>query len=132
MISLLLFKNKLVKISLSVVFIASAILILYYFFWYNPKPDVYILNDPVFSTYEIKYLGDQTRESRTTVLTTLFHFGKSKHRVKEYEKWFSKMLASLGAPLIAYVDYYWAPKFIEKCQQYNLTGNKKNPTNILI
>lgn len=131
MISLLLFKNKLVKIILGVVLITLTILIFYYFFWYNPKPDVYILKDPVFSTYEIKYIGDQTRESRTTVLTTLFHFSKSKHRVKEYEKWFSKMLASLGAPLIAYVDYYWAPKFIEKCRHYNLTGKNKT-TNVLI
>lgn len=71
---------------------------------------------------EIKYIGNQSRESFTTVLSTLFYFNKSKHLSRKYEKWSNKMLQSLGAPLIMYVDEYWADYFITKCIEKNITG----------
>lgn len=75
-------------------------------------------------SYDVRYLTDRKLAKRylTTVVTTLFHFEKSKHADSSYEKWSDTMLASMGGPIIAYVDHYWADKFIEKCKSYNLTG----------
>lgn len=74
------------------------------------------------SVLEIKYIGNQSRESFTTVLSTLFYFKKSKHNPRKYKEWSNKMLKSLGAPLIMYVDSYWADYVITKCIENNITG----------
>lgn len=68
------------------------------------------------------YLGDQSRVSFTTVITTLFRFNKSKHSNDKYDKWSNTMLNSIRAPLVAFVDRTWATKFIERCQANNITG----------
>ena len=76
-------------------------------------------------SYEIKYIGNRKPKPYfTTVVTTLFHFERSKHPDTSYEKWSETLLASISVPLIAYVDTYWADKFIQKCNKYNVTGNK--------
>lgn len=105
--------------------IIGLILITLTFLYLVPKyrgPNVYLIQDSSFSPYDIKYIGDQSRTSYTTVLTTLFHFVKSKHREDEYEKWFKNMLTSVDAALIAYVDEYWADEFVRQCRRHNRTG----------
>lgn len=96
------------------------------------KSDLKIRAD---SAYEIRYLKNQKPiRTETTVVTTLFQFNKSKHSNKKYDRWSTKMIASMGVPIVAYVDFFWADKFIEKCNKYNLTGTFKifNYLSILI
>ena len=77
-------------------------------------------------SYEIIYIGNRKPKPYfTTVVTTLFHFERSKHPDISYEKWSETLLASIYVPLIAYVDTYWAEKFIQKCNKYNVTGDKR-------
>jgi hypothetical protein len=72
-------------------------------------------------TYKITYLGYQRQSSYTTVVTVLFQFGKSKHSSDDYEKWSSTMISSLSGPVIAFVDYKWEQKFIDKFTKSNTT-----------
>lgn len=77
-------------------------------------------------SYEVIYIADRKPKPYfTTVVTTLFHFERSKHPDKSYENWSETLLASISVPLIAYVDTYWADKFIQKCNKYNVTGDKR-------
>ena len=68
------------------------------------------------------YLGDLQRTCYTTVVTTLFLFGKSKHSREDYDRWSNTMIKSIGAPIVAIVDFNWEKKFIERARLYNLTG----------
>lgn len=80
--------------------------------------------DSFVPSYDVKYLADKKPNRRyfATVVTTLFHFEKSKHPDANYEKWLDNMLASVTIPIIAFVDSYWAEKFTMKCNRLNLTG----------
>ena len=70
----------------------------------------------------IIYFGDRQRISYTTVLTTMYFFGKSKHSKKDYEKWSGTMTRSIGAPIVAYIDTKVEEKMIKRFRDYNLTG----------
>lgn len=85
------------------------------------------LEESIEPSYEVIYIAGDRKPKRyfTTVVTTLFHFERSKHQDKNYEKWSETLLASISVPLIAYVDTFWADKFIQKCNKYNVTGNKR-------
>lgn len=71
---------------------------------------------------KIIYFGDRQRISYTTVLTTMYYFGKSKHSKKDYEKWSGTMTRSIGAPIVAYIDTKVEEKMIKRFRDYNLTG----------
>ena len=79
------------------------------------------------SEYKIVILGDEQRTSYITVVTTLFLFGRSKHSKNQYGAWSNTMLKSLGAPIVAFIDFNWEQKFIERCRENNITGNLINP-----
>lgn len=74
------------------------------------------------SNYKIVYLGNQQRTSYSTVVTTLFLFGKSKHSSSNYDEWSNTMIKSLGAPIVAFIDFNWEKSFLERAKQYNVTG----------
>lgn len=74
------------------------------------------------SNYKIVYLGNQQHTSYSTVVTTLFFFGKSKHSSSNYDAWSNTMIKSLGVPFVAFIDFYWEKSFLERAKQYNLTG----------
>lgn len=74
------------------------------------------------SNYKIVYLGNQQRTSYSTVVTTLFLFGKSKHSSSNYDEWSNTMIKSLGVPIVAFIDFNWEKSFLERAKQYNLTG----------
>ena len=71
---------------------------------------------------KVIYVGDRHRISHTTVLTTMYYFGKSKHSKKDYEKWSGTMTRSIGAPIVAYIDTKVEEKMIKRFRDYNLTG----------
>ena len=75
------------------------------------------------SDYKVVYLGNQQITSYTTVVTTLFQFGKSKHSSGDYDVWSTTMIKSLGAPIVAFIDFNWEKKFLERAKEFNLTGN---------
>lgn len=79
---------------------------------------------PKFGVNNTRYIGNQSIESFGTVITILFHFNKSKHKSDEYEKWSEAMIKSIGAPMVAYVDDFWANKLIKLCIKQNLIGNR--------
>lgn len=80
------------------------------------------LNQNFDINYKIVYLGDQGRTYNTTVIFTLFHFEKSKHPFTHYDRWSNRFIKSIGAPIVAFIDYYWEKKIIKRCQKYNITG----------
>jgi len=92
------------------------------FYISKSSPDEFITNSE-YSIYEIKHLGNPKHISLTTVVTTLFRFSKSKHASDAYDEWSKTMIKSMGAPIVAFIDYNWANKFIERCKLNNITGN---------
>lgn len=85
-----------------------------------------LLTEPITkSDYQTIHVGKQTNRTMNTnitIVTTLFHFNKSKHSDSDYDKWSETMIKSLASPFVAFVDNYWADTFIKRCNQYNLTG----------
>lgn len=76
------------------------------------------------SVYNITYFGAAFNQtSYGTVVCSMFRFGKSKHSVKSYEDWTDNMMKSVSGPIVAFVDFYWADKFIEKSKLYNRSGS---------
>ena len=73
--------------------------------------------------FKIVYLGDQQHTSYITVITTLFYFGKCKHTNRDYDKWSKTMIKSMGVPIVAFIDFNWEKKFLERSKKYNITGN---------
>lgn len=117
------------KLFIFVSILAATFLILFFKSKNQPyENDVYIqLDSSVRNNHSnIYYIGNQSLESFTTVITTLFDLKKSKHKQNEYDKWSETMLKSMGAPLVAYVDNFWAEKFIKRCNELNLTGKVFN------
>ena len=77
-----------------------------------------------FIKYKTVYLGDQNRTSYTTIVTTLFIFSINKKRSNSsYYEWSGRMIKSLGAPVVAYIDYSLEEVFTKRFQKSNLTGN---------
>ena len=73
--------------------------------------------------YKIVYLGDQRQTSHTTIVTSLFLFRKSKHSRNDYDKWSNTMIKSMGAPFVAFIDFNWEKRFLDRSKKNNLTGN---------
>lgn len=71
------------------------------------------------------FIGNN-RSAGITIVTLMFQFNKSKHSNAQYDHWSNTMMASLSSPFVAYVDNFWSKVFIERCNRYNLTGNKTN------
>ena len=67
-------------------------------------------------------IGDRNVTTKVTIVTLMFHVSKSKHSASEYKKWFESMSKSIGQPFVAYVDEYWSERFIQSCNERNLTG----------
>lgn len=95
--------------------------IIAYIFFYKPFLNKFLNNG---STFDIKHVGNQRVTSFTTVITTMFRFKKSKHSDENYLKSSKTMFDSIKGPLIAFVDNFWAEKFIEMCKNKNITGLK--------
>ena len=52
----------------------------------------------------------------------MFQFTKSKHSTEVYERWADLMSASVSAPIVAFVDSFWADKLVERFETNNRTG----------
>lgn len=117
------------KLNICIFIIASGILL---YFWklktrqHQQQAEVFFQIDSETRSSNpisrIEYIGNQSWQSYTTVITVLFNFKKSKHKHNEYEKWSEKMLKSIGAPFVAFVDNFWAERFIKHSKNFNLTG----------
>ena len=110
-------------------FFCSFLLVLTFIYKFNDfgvKIDIYGRSETLLfvnnNNGKTVYLGDQRRICYTTIVTTLFLFGKSKHSKDDYDRWSNTMIKSIGAPIVAIVDYNWEKKFIERARHYNLTG----------
>ena len=102
-----------------ILFICSILLVLEFIYKLNGRSEIILF---VNNNSKTVYLGDLQRTCYTTVVTTLFLFDKSKHSKDDYERWSNTMIKSIGAPIVAIVDYNWEKKFIERARHYNLTG----------
>ena len=112
----------------NILFICSILLALtfiYKLYDFGVRIDIYGRSEMILfvnNNGKTVYLGDQKRICYTTVVTTLFLFGKSKHSRDDYERWSNTMIKSIGAPIVAVVDFNWEKRFIERARLYNLTG----------